>query len=108
MGSTKYGYDDKYERTLQKYYSIYKKPIWILEFNYPSGSLFTNKKGQSKWLKEKIKKIRSLKNVQALFIYELLDEKKRFLIDGPIFSEAEASYGIYDVQNGKLIKKVDL
>lgn len=108
IGSTKYGYDDDYEKTLKKYYSIYKKPIWILEFNYPSGSLNVSKVNQKYWLNDKINRIKKIKFVKALFFYELIDEEDRFLKDGPIFSKDEANYGLFRIIDNKIEDKINL
>ncbi len=54
----------------------YERPIWVTEFNHPFGSR-DGEEQQAKGLKDAIKRLRDLSDrydVEAAFIYELLDE----------------------------------
>ncbi|WDF48321.1 glycosyl hydrolase [Chryseobacterium sp. KACC 21268] len=90
----------------KKMYDVYKKPIWITEFNYPEGSTHADVSKQSKWVNENIKKLKSIKYIEAIFIYQLLDENRN--LNKANILPAEANYGLYKVQGTKLTRKLSL
>jgi len=54
----------------------YGKPIWVTEFNHPSGSqdgVVDQAKGLKRWM-ERLRELEDPYNVEAAHIYELLDE----------------------------------
>lgn len=54
----------------------YGKPIWVTEFNHPSGSqhgVVDQAKGLKRWM-QRLRELEDAYNVEAAHIYELLDE----------------------------------
>ncbi|MPS72105.1 MAG: hypothetical protein E2590_03055 [Chryseobacterium sp.] len=86
-----------------KMYNTYKKPIWITEFNYPEGSTHAKGAEQGKWVNENIRKLKKIKYIKAIFIYQLLDENRN--LNRANVLPAEANYGMYKVEGLKLLPK---
>ncbi|MCO5948247.1 glycosyl hydrolase [Mucilaginibacter flavidus] len=65
-----------YQNTVNDLLAVYnyKKPIWITEFNQFWGSINRREESQSAILNDFINNCSKNKMIQALFIYELLDE----------------------------------
>lgn len=101
IGNTRYSFNKP--DIFAKMYSIISKPIWILEFNFPKGTKNTSVDKQQKWLNSYIPKLVSNKYIDALFIYELLDENHQ-LYKNP----NEAQFGIYKVKGNKVSKKLSV
>ncbi len=71
-----YAQSSDYQNTVTDLLAIYnnKKPIWVTEFNQFWGSINGREESQSAILNDFINNCSKNKMIQALFIYELLDE----------------------------------
>lgn len=77
-------------------YASFGKPIWITEFNSTIGIKNDDQQHAAKWVKEFIRRLRELSSkyeIQAAFIYELLDEPEK--------KGLERKFGIIDVDENK-------
>ncbi|WP_175404005.1 glycosyl hydrolase [Mucilaginibacter sp. PPCGB 2223] len=77
------------------------KPIWFTEVNTAFGTFKTSEEEQKKWLESFTGYCRKYKAVQAVFIYELLDETKL-----PMSSGGERFYGIAKWQRKQFALKL--
>lgn len=63
-------------------YKRFRKPVWVTELNVRGGTSLKTDAGKEGWLRRHLSLLRKNKRVEAVFIYELLDE--------PAFAEARA------------------
>ncbi|RYD35089.1 MAG: hypothetical protein EOP87_07965 [Verrucomicrobiaceae bacterium] len=71
----------------------YGKPIWITEINRRDGSKGGMEREQAEYIAGPVAKLAAHPDVEAIFLYELLDE--------PYFGESgESDYGLVTVEKG--------
>lgn len=70
------------------------KRIWVTEFNVRNGSSLKDDSAQRSWFIRNLKTMHSSKFVDAVFIYELLDQPAFDNPQSPYNNPAEAYYGL--------------
>ncbi len=85
---------------IKSMFDRYKKPIWFTEINTPFGTFKASEIEQQQWLTAFILSVKKYKAVQAIFIYELIDETEL-----PETAGGERFYGITKWKNNKFIPK---
>lgn len=76
-------------------YRLFRKPIWVTEINVRDGVPLKADAAKENWLKRNLNFLRKSSVVEAVFIYELLDQPV-FAIqnNGGVYNPAEATYGL--------------
>lgn len=78
----------------------YRKPIWFTEINRRDGSKGGKEAEQAQYISTAIAKLASTEGIDAIFLYELLDE--------PYFGESgESHYGLVTIEKSSGKWKVD-
>ncbi len=93
----------EYNEVLKTIKREIRKPIWVTELNYREGSTNVSPEAQAHWLKNTIDNLTKSKLVDAIFIYQLLDENGN--LDRPGVPPFEANFGIYKVEGDKVTRK---
>lgn len=73
----------------------FNKPIWLTEFNIKDGSSLILKKPDDDWFQRNLSYVRRTKYVDAVFIYELLDEPAFLNKQSLYHNQLEASFGLF-------------
>jgi hypothetical protein len=79
---------------LPEHLKRFGRPIWFTELNYRGGSLGNKHAEQADYLVKLARQLRATPGVEAMFVYELLDEPY-FGPDNP-----ESHYGLVELQRG--------
>ena len=75
----------------------FHKPVWFTEINISNGTNGNTEEKQNLWISSFIKSCRKYPGVEAVFIYELLDEPDLINVD-----ESERYYGIMKLNKNKI------
>ncbi|HUH34619.1 MAG TPA: glycosyl hydrolase 53 family protein [Moheibacter sp.] len=78
------------------------KPIWITEINRRHGSFKDYNNSQSHLIGSYLHSIRLIPEIQALFIYELLDQPS---LAGENLDFEQSQYGLYQLEGGGILSK---
>lgn len=93
----------EYSEVLKTIKREIRKPIWVTELNYREGSTNVTADVQAFWLKNMIDNLSKSKLVDAIFIYQLLDENSN--LNRPGVPSFEANFGIYKVEGKNISRK---